>query len=340
MQTKLLAVRRGNTRGGSAGAQQRESAAHSSTGNILVMLIIRRALALLFFAAAARAQTADWADGAFFTYSATPNVVYGTAGGQELKLDIYRPRNASAPVPVVMHIHGGGWVVGSKESEMLNILPYLALGMAVVNVEYRLGGATPAPAAVEDCRCALRWIVRNADRYKFDANRIVVTGMSAGGHLSLMTGMLPASAGFDRSCPAGADIRWEGVDRREPRVAAIISWFGITDVRDMLDDAPNARSYAVEWIGNRDDAAQIAAKVSPLTYVRAGLPPILIIHGDSDKTVPPSHATRLHEALQKAGASSQLLLLPGAGHGNLTPAQSRQAYDAVRAFLAKAGIIK
>ena len=103
---------------------------------------------------------------------------------------------------------------------MLNILPYLALGMAVVNVEYRLGGATPAPAAVEDCRCALRWIVRNADRYKFDANRIVVTGMSAGGHLSLMTGMLPASAGFDRPCPAGNDIRCgraRSVTHRSPR---------------------------------------------------------------------------------------------------------------------------
>src|SRR5205807_3401043 len=147
-----------------------------------------------------------------------------------------------------MHIHGGGWVVGAKESEMFNILPYLALGFASVNVEYRLGGAASAPAAVEDCRCALRWIIRNAERYKFDVNRIVVTGMSAGGHLSLMTGMLPASAGFDRHC-AGGEERWTGFDRREPKVAAIISWFGITDVRDMLDDAPNPRSYAVEWIG-------------------------------------------------------------------------------------------
>src|SRR5438874_541922 len=101
------------------------------------MLSIRRALLCLFFAVAARAQTSDWADGAFFTYSATPNVVYATASGQDLKLDIYRPRNAAAPTPVVMHIHGGGWVAGTKESEMLNILPYLALGFAAVNVEYR-----------------------------------------------------------------------------------------------------------------------------------------------------------------------------------------------------------
>ena len=105
-------------------------------------------------------------------------------------------------------------------------------------------------------------------------------------------------------------------------------------------DAPNARSYAVEWIGNRDDAAAMATKVSPLTYVRGDLPPILLIHGDSDKTVPPSHATRLHQALDKAGAPNQLLLLKGAEHGNLTPAQSHEGYEAVRAFLTKLGIIK
>src|SRR5436190_24317520 len=109
------------------------------------MLTIRHAFLPLILAAAAHAQTADWTDSAFFTYSATPNVVYGTAAGQELKLDIYRPRNAAAPTPVVVHIHGGGWVVGSKESEMLNILPYLALGMAAVNVEYRLGRVAAAP---------------------------------------------------------------------------------------------------------------------------------------------------------------------------------------------------
>src|SRR5262249_9499350 len=139
-QTKLLAVRRGNARGGSAGAQQRWSAAHSNIGNILVMLIIRRALLALLFAAAARAQDP-------FSYAVTPNVVYNVASGEELKLDVYRPRDAAAPVPVAMYIHGGGWVAGSKEQQVLWGLQFLRMGMAVVNGEYPLGKGGGAPAA-------------------------------------------------------------------------------------------------------------------------------------------------------------------------------------------------
>lgn len=298
------------------------------------MLIIRRALIPLFFlAATAQAQNP-------FTHTVTANVVYNVASGQELKLDVYRPNDAAAPVPVAMFIHGGGWVAGNKEGAVLYALEFLKMGMAVVNVEYRLAKVAEAPAAVEDCRCALRWIVRNAEKYKFDVNRIVVVGGSAGGHLALMTGMVNRAAGFDRSCPAEEKVRWTGSETGEAKVAAIINYFGITDVNDMLEDGGNPRSYAIEWVGNRNDVSRIASKVSPLTYVRAGLPPILTIHGDVDKLVPVSHARRLHEALQKAGASSELLILPGAGHGDFNPQQVRQVSNAVRAFLAKAGIIK
>src|SRR5437764_791643 len=185
------------------------------------MLVMRRALLIFLFAAAARAQDP-------YSWLVSTNVTYNVASGQELKLDIYRPRDAAAPVAVAMYIHGGGWVAGSKEGSVLGALEFARMGMAVVNVEYRLAKVAEAPAAVEDCRCALRWIIRNADRYKFDVNRIVVVGGSAGGHLALMTGMLPASAGFDRTCPAEEKSRWTGSDKSEPKVAAIINWFGIT----------------------------------------------------------------------------------------------------------------
>jgi len=299
-----------------------------------------RALAALLFCAAAQAQTPDWGDQIAFTHQVSANVVYNVASGEELKLDLYRPRNATAPVPVAMFIHGGGWVAGSKEGSVLYALPFLEMGMAVVNVEYRLAKVAPAPAAVEDCRCALRWIVRNAERLKLDPGRIVVSGGSAGGHLALMTGMVTSAAGFDRGCPADEKIRWTGSDKSDPKVAAIINWFGITDVNDMLEDGGNPRGYAIEWVGNRNDVARIATKASPLTYVRAGLPPILTIHGDNDALVPVSHARRLHEALEKAGAPNQLLILPGAGHGDFNPQQVRESTEAMRAFLRKHGILK
>ena len=299
------------------------------------MLIIRRVLLVLLSVAAATAQAQSP-----YTHLVSANVVYNVASGEELKLDVYRPRDATAPVPVAMYIHGGGWVAGSKEGSVLATLEFLRLGLAVVNVEYRLAKVAEAPAAVEDCRCALRWIIRNAERMKFDTSRIVVAGGSAGGHLALMTGMVDRAAGFDRTCPAPDNVRWTGSETGEAKVAAIINFFGITDVADMLESGGNPRSYAIEWVGNRQNIARIAAQVSPLTYVRKDLPPILTIHGDNDKLVPVSHGRRLHEALQKAGATSELLILPGAGHGDFNPEQARQSMDAVRAFLRKTGIIK
>ena len=146
---------------------------------------------------------------------------------------------------------------------------------AIVNVQYRLARIERAPAAVEDCLCALRWVIQHADEYNFDRSRIVTTGNSAGGHLALTTGMVPASAGLDRECPGPEPLS----------VAAVVNWYGITDIGDLLD-GPNMKTYAVTWMGSLEDRFEIAKRVSPMTYVRAGLPPILSIHGDADPAVP------------------------------------------------------
>src|SRR5207249_11994530 len=146
----------------------------------------------------------------------------------EAKLDVYARRDTSAPTPTLIYIHGGGWVGGTKEGSILSALPYLEMGWSVVNVEYRLGRVSLAPAAVEDCRCALRWVIAHAKDYKFDPDRIVIAGESAGGHLALTTGMLTRANGFDRMCQ----------EENDPKVAAIVDFFGITDLPDMLD-GPN-----------------------------------------------------------------------------------------------------
>lgn len=296
---------------------------------------MRTFAALLLLALPLSAQVPD-----AFSHRIEANVVYNVASGQELKLDVIAPRTVAAPIPVAIWIHGGGWVSGTKEAALLWAMPFVDMGMAIVNVEYRMASAAPAPAAIEDCRCALRWVVRNAERLKIDPSRIVVAGASAGGHLALMTGMVGAAAGFDRGCPVDEKIRWIGYDKSEPKVAAIINWFGITDVNDMLEDGGNPRGYAIEWVGNRNDTARIATKASPLTYVRAGLPPILTIHGDADTLVPVAHARRLHEALQKAGVPNELIVIPGGGHGGFNPQQVRDINASMRAFLTKNGVLK
>jgi len=265
------------------------------------------------------------------------NQTYMTASGRDLKLDLYVPAGAKAPVPVVMIIHGGGWVLGTREGVALGALPYMQMGFAVVNVEYRLAKTAPAPAAVEDTLCALQWIGRNAQRYKFDLNKVVVTGDSAGGHLALTTGMLPSDSPFTNQC-ASTEPTWSGpYTNPAPKVAAVINWYGITDVADMLQ-GPNIRSYAVSWFGALPDRIELARRVSPLAYARAAGPAVLTIHGDADPLVPYAHATRLHQAMDKAGEKNQLLTIKGGGHGGFNAEQQVQAFETIRTFLRGLGI--
>ena len=256
------------------------------------------------------------------------NITYLKASNWEGQLDVYVPRTAG-PHPTLLHIHGGGWVGGSRESVQLRLLPYVEMGFAVVNISYRLGAVAQAPAAVEDCLCAMRWIIRNAKTYNFDTARIAVTGYSAGGHLALTTGMIPATAGLDRQCPGNEPLR----------PAAVVNWYGITDVADLLEGA-NMKTYAVQWLGAQPDRVEIAKRVSPLTYVRKDLPPILTIHGDADPTVPYQHAVKLNGAVQQAGGTSELVTIPKGGHGNFPPAEQLRAIESMRAFLTKHGVLK
>jgi acetyl esterase/lipase len=268
-------------------------------------------------------------------YRVIPNVVYHVANNHENKLDLYLPANASDPVPVLMMIHGGGWVAGTKESQLLRAMPYLEQGWAVVNVTYRLVQVSRAPAAVEDCLCALQWIARNAENYNFDLTRIVTTGNSAGGHLALTTGMVPASAGLGRECTSGSFSGPPTIPSVE--VAAIINWYGITDVADLVHGS-NTKGYAVQWLGGLPNRDEVARLTSPLTYVRAGLPPVLTIHGDADPIVPYQHAVRLHDALESAGVTSELHTVAGGGHGGFDTAETLAIFTTIQQFLSQHGL--
>ena len=260
-------------------------------------------------------------------YRLFTNIVYHRAGNFEAKLNIYRPRAASEANPTVVYYHGGGWLIGSPEHAVLEILPYLEMGWTVVTVGYRLTQVANAPAAVEDGLCALRWVVQNAKQYFIDTTKIVLSGASAGGHLALTAGMLPPQAGLGNACLA---------DRVLP-VAAIINWFGITDVADLLDGA-NRQNYAVMWLGSDSDLHGVARRVSPLTYVRSGLPPILSIHGTADPAVPYRHSLRLHEELERRGVVHELITIQDGGHGDFTRDQDTMIHTRIRAFLAARGL--
>ena len=297
------------------------------------------AVSMLMLPAAASdsfAQSSDdWAIHTHNSYRMLPNITYMTATGHESKLDVYRRRDTTDAQPTLVFYHGGGWVAGTKESAIMSIMPWLEMGWTVVNVEYRMAAVAPAPAAVVDAICALRFVIDRADDYGVDTDRIVVSGESAGGHLALAVGMIPESAGFTQRCAGGG---FRGIETAAPTVAAIINWYGITDVEKMLAGNADARSYAAQWVGAQSDAHEIARSVSPLTYVRAGLPPILSIQGDADPIVPYSQNVLLHEALAKAGATNELFTVPGAGHGNFNPDERTSIYRKISEFLAKNGL--
>jgi acetyl esterase/lipase len=256
------------------------------------------------------------------TYRVVPNITYLKTGSFESKLDVYQARGTTTPNPTLIFIHGGNWVGGSKEASSVTLLPFLDMGWNIVNVDYRLVDTAPAPAAVEDCRCALRWVYQHAKEYNIDSSRLVASGNSAGGHLAMLIGMVPDDAGFDGRCPGP----------ESPKLAAIVNWYGFPDLADLLEGA-NLRPAVVTWIGVGSNRMELAKRLSPITYLRPGLPPVLTVHGDADPTSPYVHAVRLHEGLTKAGVPNQLVTVPGGKHGGFTDDESVRIYSALRSFL-------
>src|SRR5262249_25855254 len=119
----------------------------------------------------------------------------------------------------------------------------------------------------------------------------------------------------------------------------IVDFFGITDVADLLEGPnkkpfPESWPYTVQWVGNQPNRAEIAKAASPLTYVRSGMPPVIMVHGDADPLVPYNHSVRLNEALEKAGVPHEFVTIPGGGHGTFKPEEWQRAYAAIEKFLA------
>lgn len=239
------------------------------------------------------------------------------------RLDVLYPKAPSKETrPGVIMFHGGGWIRSTKETMMDSFcLPYLERGFVVANVEYRVAGAAPAPAAVNDALHAAKWFFDRAASYHVDQARIVVTGASAGGHLALMVGMTPASAGLGPAIP----------------IAAIVNGYGVSDVADLLD-GPHRQSFAAQWLPEQSGRSDLAKRLSPLTYVRQGIPPTLTVQGENDRTVPHEQGVRLTSALKQAGVDAEMMTVPGAGHGF-----SKEQWPAVHArifdFLARRGIL-
>lgn len=244
------------------------------------------------------------------TATVTGNVIvkkdipYVANGHVRQTLDLYIPITRQ-PVPLVVWVHGGAWKLGSKD--WINVKYLTETGYAIASVDYRFSGDAKFPAQIQDCNTALNFLIANAASYGIDPKRLIVGGGSAGGHLALLLGLARRETAF------GADPSIQPL--------AILDFFGPVDFISMLEqlDGAHEREAAEDAFHRllgaspaaRPDLARLA---SPITYVSPGNPPVLILHGDKDASVPYRQSQQLHARLTQAGISNELITVKGVGH--------------------------
>jgi acetyl esterase/lipase len=245
------------------------------------------------------------------------DVKYVPDGDSAQALDIYFPeKQADKPQPLLVWIHGGAWVGGSKSD-----IPYrnqLARGFIIASVEYRFSQKALFPAQIQDCQAAIRWLRANAKKYNIDTDHIGVGGGSAGGHLAALVG---TSGGKKAFPPIGGNVD------QSDRVQAVCDIYGPSDFYTVVSQANEDKNVKNIFNWNKGDpySKLIGAKlgedkekcdaVSPTHFVSKDNPPFLILHGDRDALVPFAQSVELTELLSKAGVPVTLQKLPGAGHG-------------------------
>jgi acetyl esterase/lipase/endonuclease/exonuclease/phosphatase family metal-dependent hydrolase len=257
------------------------------------------------------------------------DIAYVPDGHERQKLDLYIPDTAdknAGKLPLIIWVHGGGWRGGSKEYCLPLARRFTARGYAVASIGYRLSSTAIFPAQIEDCKAAVRWLRANAGSYNIDADRFVAWGSSAGGHLVALLGTTGHIRTFDTG--PNPDV--------SAAVQVVIDYYGPADFCDETITDPafhGPDTVQAKLLGGPPlENPGKAAAASPVTYVGKTSAPMFILHGTDDPAVPLSQSKRLHAAMQKAGATSKLKIIPGAGHGGAA-FNSQQTLDEVGAFI-------
>jgi acetyl esterase/lipase len=252
---------------------------------------------------------------------------YAGTDNPQQRIDLYLPKNPKSdkPLPILVHIHGGGWSGGDRSTYMGRCLSYAATGdYAAASVGYRLSGEVKWPAQIYDCKAAIRYLRAHAKELNIDPDRIGVTGASAGGHLVTLLGVsggvkeLEGNVGEFTSLPS--------------TVTCVINFCGPQDMGAplMQGEAAKVDDPAVSGLfgGPLAEHADAVKAASPLTYVSKSSVPIMTVHGTKDARVDFKHAERLDAAMKKAGATSILVPMVGAGHGIPVPPELIERMDA------------
>lgn len=237
------------------------------------------------------------------------DIVYQRARGLDLKLDVYRPRSGAGGCPVLLEVHGGGWVVGSKNDQGLPMMLRLAArGWVCVSADYRLSPHATFPEHLVDLKHALAWIREHVAEYGGDPGFVVVAGQSAGGHLASLVAL------------TANDPRYQpGFETADTSVAGCVSYYGVYDFTDrhLLWPNPELQQLLERKVmkASLAEAREAYEEASPMSRVHEGAPPFLIIHGDRDSLVPVAEARRFAADLRaRSRAPVCYAEIPGAQH--------------------------
>lgn len=234
-------------------------------------------------------------------------IEFGTGGKQVLKLDLAMPAEGDGPFPAVVCVHGGGWVGGDRTQMAATITVLARCGYVAVSPDYRVAPGDRFPAALEDCKAAVRWLRANAAKYRIKPDRIGAVGFSAGAHLACLLGVTRKEDGLEGT---------GGNAGESSSVQAVVSFFGPTDLTSRFWSPVVETKNLVPLLGGTlEEKPGAYRQASPVTYVRVSAPPFLCIHGTADQTVPVRQSQAFVERLQEAGASARVLLVPDVGHG-------------------------
>ncbi|MCL2406593.1 MAG: alpha/beta hydrolase [Defluviitaleaceae bacterium] len=245
------------------------------------------------------------------------DILYKQIDGVDLYLDLYLPSSKektefpSVPVkpPLILWIHGGAWMHGDRKSP--HLLWQVNRGYALASIEYRLSCQAHFPAHIIDCKDALAYLKREADKYGYDANRIIAAGDSAGGHLAALMGTSIGQKDWEQP---GLDYSVQAVVDYYGPITLRGEWPGILGADNGLKDPDSVQSQFLGADLFSKQGRARAAVADPTTYIDGGEPPFLILHGDGDDVVPYKQSVYLRNALERAGVPVSLYRSFGGGH--------------------------
>lgn len=286
--------------------------------------------------------------------------VYKKTVNVEIRAEVYRASAGKSPYPVVLWIHGGALIMGSRKSlasaRPRQLEQYQQAGFTVVSVDYRLAPETKLPVLWEDMADAYRWIRKQGPRlFSADPNRIAVVGQSAGGYLTLLAGakLKPAPKAL---------VAWYGYGdlagdwyakpdpfyRKQPEVSKEEAFAAVGAAE--LSEPPTPNSRGRFYLYTRQQGAwpllvtgfdpvaqrQQLDRYCPVRLVRRGYPPAMLLHGDNDTDVPVEQSREMAAELKRRGIAHELIVLPGRPHGfdgKMDDPEVRDAFEKSLHFL-------